>query len=74
MPVFAGVIVIDPQISAETAAALALYRKHRGDRPVVAVIPADYPAGESCYAEPGHEGRPDLCAPDYGGGRVSCRR
>ena len=34
-----GVIVIDPLISAETAAAaLALYRKHRGDRPVVAVI------------------------------------
>ncbi|TQF74912.1 MBL fold metallo-hydrolase [Rhodococcus spelaei] len=35
----AGVIVIDPLISAETAAAaLALYREHRGDRPVVAVI------------------------------------
>jgi alkyl sulfatase BDS1-like metallo-beta-lactamase superfamily hydrolase len=34
-----GVIVIDPLISAETAAAaLALYRKHRGDRPVAAVI------------------------------------
>jgi alkyl sulfatase BDS1-like metallo-beta-lactamase superfamily hydrolase len=34
-----GVLVIDPLISAETAAAaLALYRKHRGDRPVVAVI------------------------------------
>ncbi|GMA23259.1 beta-lactamase-like protein [Luteimicrobium album] len=34
-----GVIVIDPLISAETAAAaLALYRDHRGDRPVVAVI------------------------------------
>ncbi|WP_308468583.1 alkyl/aryl-sulfatase [Rathayibacter soli] len=34
-----GVIVIDPLISIETAAAaLALYRKHRGDRPVVAVI------------------------------------
>jgi alkyl sulfatase BDS1-like metallo-beta-lactamase superfamily hydrolase len=34
-----GVIVIDPLISTETAAAaLALYRKHRGDRPVVAVI------------------------------------
>ena len=32
-------IVIDPLISAETAAAaLALYRAHRGDRPVVAVI------------------------------------
>ncbi|HEY4928322.1 MAG TPA: alkyl sulfatase dimerization domain-containing protein [Acidimicrobiales bacterium] len=34
-----GVIVIDPLISAETAAAaLALYRSHRGDRPVTAVI------------------------------------
>ncbi|CAM3046491.1 alkyl sulfatase dimerization domain-containing protein [Prescottella defluvii] len=34
-----GVIVIDPLISAETAAAgLALYREHRGDRPVTAVI------------------------------------
>ncbi|MGR0318786.1 alkyl/aryl-sulfatase [Agromyces sp. ZXT2-3] len=34
-----GVIVIDPLISKETAAAaLALYREHRGDRPVVAVI------------------------------------
>jgi alkyl sulfatase BDS1-like metallo-beta-lactamase superfamily hydrolase len=34
-----GVVVIDPLISAETAAAaLALYRKHRGDRPVTAVI------------------------------------
>jgi alkyl sulfatase BDS1-like metallo-beta-lactamase superfamily hydrolase len=34
-----GVIVIDPLISAECAAAgLALYREHRGDRPVTAVI------------------------------------
>jgi len=34
-----GVIIIDPLISTETAAAaLALYREHRGDRPVVAVI------------------------------------
>jgi len=34
-----GVIVIDPLISAETAAAaLGLYRTHRGDRPVTAVI------------------------------------
>ncbi|GAA3642056.1 alkyl sulfatase dimerization domain-containing protein [Microbacterium awajiense] len=34
-----GVIVIDPLISEETAAAaLALYRAHRGDRKVVAVI------------------------------------
>ncbi|WP_280235071.1 alkyl/aryl-sulfatase [Nocardia cyriacigeorgica] len=35
----AGVIVIDPLISAETAAAgLALYRAHRGDRPVTGLI------------------------------------
>jgi alkyl sulfatase BDS1-like metallo-beta-lactamase superfamily hydrolase len=34
-----GVIVIDPLISAETAAAaIALYRRHRGDRVVTAVI------------------------------------
>ena len=34
-----GVIVIDPLLCAETAAAaLALYREHRGDRPVIAVI------------------------------------
>ncbi len=34
-----GVVIIDPLISSETAsAALALYRKHRGDRPVVGVI------------------------------------
>jgi len=34
-----GVIVIDPLISSETAAAaLALYREHRGDRPVAGVI------------------------------------
>jgi alkyl sulfatase BDS1-like metallo-beta-lactamase superfamily hydrolase len=34
-----GVLVIDPLISVETAAAaLALYREHRGDRPVRAVL------------------------------------
>ncbi|WP_019203446.1 alkyl/aryl-sulfatase [Tsukamurella sp. 1534] len=34
-----GVIVIDPLVSAETAAAgLRLYREHRGDRPVTALI------------------------------------
>ena len=34
-----GVIVIDPLISAEpAAAALALYRKNRGDRPITGVI------------------------------------
>ena len=35
----AGVIVIDPAVSAEVAAAgVALYRAHRGERPVTAVI------------------------------------
>ncbi|GAA2144132.1 alkyl sulfatase dimerization domain-containing protein [Kitasatospora kazusensis] len=34
-----GVLVIDPLISAETAAAaLALYRRHRGERPVTGVL------------------------------------
>jgi len=34
-----GIIVIDPLISTETArAALQLYRTHRGDRPILAVI------------------------------------
>lgn len=34
-----GIVVIDPLVSTEVAAAsLALYRTHRGDRPVVAVI------------------------------------
>jgi alkyl sulfatase BDS1-like metallo-beta-lactamase superfamily hydrolase len=34
-----GIIVIDPLVSTEVAAAaLSLYRTHRGDRPVVAVI------------------------------------
>jgi alkyl sulfatase BDS1-like metallo-beta-lactamase superfamily hydrolase len=34
-----GVVVIDPLISKETAAAaMALYRRHRGDRPITAVI------------------------------------
>lgn len=34
-----GILVIDPLICAETAsAALALYRAHRGDRPVTAVL------------------------------------
>jgi len=34
-----GIVVIDPLISAETAAAaLALYREHRGDRPVTGLV------------------------------------
>jgi len=34
-----GIVIIDPLISAETAAAaLALYREHRGDRPVTGLV------------------------------------
>jgi alkyl sulfatase BDS1-like metallo-beta-lactamase superfamily hydrolase len=34
-----GIVVIDPLISAETAAAaLALYREHRGDRPITGLV------------------------------------
>jgi len=34
-----GIVVVDPLISAETAAAaLALYREHRGERPVTALL------------------------------------
>jgi alkyl sulfatase BDS1-like metallo-beta-lactamase superfamily hydrolase len=34
-----GVLVIDPLLSAETAAAaLGLYRQHRGDRPVTGLL------------------------------------
>ncbi len=34
-----GVVVVDPLLTAEpAAAALALYRQHRGDRPIVAVV------------------------------------
>ncbi len=34
-----GIVVVDPLISAETAAAaLALYREHRGDRPVTGLV------------------------------------
>jgi len=34
-----GIVVVDPLISAETAAAaLALYREHRGDRPVTGLL------------------------------------
>ena len=52
-----GVIVIDPLMSVETAAAaLALYREHRGDRPVTAVIHthshADHYAGVAGVAQP----------------------
>ena len=53
-----GVIVIDTLMSNETAAAaLALYRKHRGDRPVKALIithsHADHYGGSAGVAEAG---------------------
>jgi alkyl sulfatase BDS1-like metallo-beta-lactamase superfamily hydrolase len=53
-----GVIVIDPLMSNETAAAaLALYRKHRGDRPVKALISAhshaDHYGGSAAVADAG---------------------
>ena len=51
-----GVIVIDPLMSNETAAAaLALYRKHRGERPVKALIithsHADHYGGSAAVAD-----------------------
>ena len=53
-----GVIVIDTLMSNETAAAaLALYRKHRGDRPVKALIithsHADHYGGSAAVADAG---------------------
>ncbi|WP_438804308.1 alkyl/aryl-sulfatase [Nocardia noduli] len=60
-----GVIVIDPLISAETAAAaLALYRENRGDRPVTGVIythsHADHFGGVRGVIPPGHAAVPVL--------------
>ncbi|WP_280269340.1 alkyl/aryl-sulfatase [Nocardia wallacei] len=60
-----GVIVIDPLISAEcAAAALALYRGHRGDRPVTGVIythsHADHFGGVRGVIPEGHEPVPIL--------------
>jgi alkyl sulfatase BDS1-like metallo-beta-lactamase superfamily hydrolase len=58
-----GVIVIDPAISVESAAAmLAVYRKHRGPRPVTAVIithsHVDHFGGmQACLPAPDAEGR-----------------
>ena len=57
-------IVIDPLISAETAAAsLALYRKNRGDRPVTGVIythsHADHFGGVQGVLPGRRRGRPD---------------
>ena len=61
----AGIIVIDPLISAETAAAgLALYRAHRGDRPVTGMIythsHVDHFGGARGVAPEGHPPIPIL--------------
>ncbi|GAA1186787.1 alkyl sulfatase BDS1-like metallo-beta-lactamase superfamily hydrolase [Kitasatospora gansuensis] len=60
-----GVIVIDPLISAETAAAaLALYRRNRGDRPVTGLIythsHGDHFGGARGVVPHGHEPVPVL--------------
>jgi alkyl sulfatase BDS1-like metallo-beta-lactamase superfamily hydrolase len=60
-----GVLVIDPLLSVETAeAALALYRAHRGPRPVVGVIythaHADHFGGVRGVLPPGHPPVPIL--------------
>ncbi|MEV0360374.1 alkyl sulfatase C-terminal domain-containing protein [Nocardia sp. NPDC050697] len=63
-----GVIVVDPLTAAETAAAaLALYRRHRGDRPVTAVIythpHADHFGGVLGVVQPGT--RVPIVAPEH---------
>ena len=57
-----GVLVIDPLISSETAAAaLALYREHRGDRPVTSLL---YPTATSITsAVPAASCRPNRLRP-----------
>lgn len=60
-----GIIVIDPLLSAETAAAgLALYRAHRGDRPVKGLIythsHADHFGGARGVVPEGHPDIPIL--------------
>ncbi|MFG3345688.1 alkyl/aryl-sulfatase [Streptomyces sp. NPDC048018] len=63
-----GVIVIDPLISMETAAAaLALYREHRGDRPVTGMIythsHGDHFGGSRAIVPRGAEDRVPIYAP-----------
>ncbi|MEU5208434.1 alkyl sulfatase dimerization domain-containing protein [Streptomyces sp. NPDC020742] len=60
-----GVIVIDPLVSAETAAAaLELYREYRGDRPVTGMVyshsHADHFGGARGVLPPGHHPVPVL--------------
>lgn len=60
-----GVLVIDPLISAETAAAaLALYREHRGERPVTGLL--------YTHSHVDHFGgaRGVVCEEDVAGGRI----
>jgi alkyl sulfatase BDS1-like metallo-beta-lactamase superfamily hydrolase len=66
-----GVLVIDPLISCETAAAaLALYRAHRGERPVTGLLythsHVDHFGGARgvIAAEDAHEGRIPVLAPE----------
>jgi len=66
-----GVVVIDPLISAETAAAgVALYREHRGERPVTGVVythsHVDHFGGVRgiVSAEDAKEGRVPILAPE----------
>ena len=66
-----GVIVIDPLTSVETArAAFGLYKEHRGDRPVVAMIYThshlDHWAGVKGVLDPAdvQAGRVDILAPE----------
>ncbi|MFC8045072.1 alkyl sulfatase C-terminal domain-containing protein [Nocardia sp. NPDC057353] len=58
-----GVIVLDPRTGAETAAALALYRRHRGARPVTAVIHTHPPADHACVVDP--DIRVPIVAPEH---------
>ncbi|MFI8083185.1 alkyl/aryl-sulfatase [Kitasatospora sp. NPDC086009] len=63
-----GVIVIDPLISTETAAAaLALYREHRGDRPVTGLVythsHGDHFGGARGVLPPGSEEGVPVIAP-----------
>ncbi len=64
-----GVIVIDPLVSVETAAAaLALYREHRGDRPVTGLVythsHVDHFGGAEGVVEPGNPGGVPILAPE----------
>lgn len=68
----AGVVVVDPLVSAETAgAALDLYRAHRGERPVTAVVythsHVDHFGGVLGVADPAdaHAGVLPIAAPEH---------